>query len=440
MFWVAVFLGCATFFALTMGGADREFGQAAVGAAYAMAAALVLAFPLSREAAVGAVWRHRWGVGGLAALFAIATLGAGGIGAPGFAQAPFAASNQAWAFVTLALAAVAAAGAADTAGRGRLLTIFLIVPIILALAILADQIDGVGDFFGLVDAPSGAKRGLSGPFRTPEELGAVFALFILLGAFSALDEVRRRPAPGVYGFPPLARRLMLPAGSALTSLNVLAVSGAKGAFLGAVVGILIAWAVMAARSRPGDNRSLPVPAYAAAAGLAATIIIALTPMAFEWVFAAAGDGRPYHYLAETVARASTEKPWLGWGFGAFPYVAANMTSPDSVLSGFPLASGDFAVWRVEAGALGLILGLGALIAFMAPLATHKDRARAPSRGLALGLGVVATCLIAGIGHANLSNTVIAHLAAAMLGLATAFVDDARPLRRGGDGQGMPVNL
>jgi hypothetical protein len=425
MFWVAAMIAGAAFFGLALGGADLEFASAALTSLFALTAAIVLAFPLSREAAMGALTRHWAGLTGLILLIAYAIGTAGGFGGAASAVAPHASFSDAWAFSSLGLAALTAAASADAAGRNRLLSLLLVTPMVLALAILVDQIDGAADFFGLVEA-SGANRGLTGPFSTREELGAVFALFILLGAFAALDEIRRRPTPGAFGFPPLARRLMLPAGCILISLNVLAVSGARASMAAVIVGVLVMWAIMTSRLGRGTGPArLSTPAYAAIAALVACVGLALVKPGFELVFAAGGDGRPYAYLGETVDKAAAARAWVGFGFGSFPQISADLADQNAVLSGFERASTDFAVWRVEAGAVGIVLGLATLVAFLAPLGNLKDRGRRPSRGLALGVGVCVVCVVSGLGQAVLANPAVAHLAALLLGLSAAFVDAAR---------------
>jgi hypothetical protein len=425
MVWVAVMIGCAAFFGLALGGADLEFASTAMNALFALTAAIVLALPRPREAAMAALMRHQFAAVGLILLIVYAAGVSGALGRPGSAINPHLASLDAWSFASLGLAALTAAGGADAAGRNRLLTVLLVAPIVLALAILVDQLDGAGDFFGLVDA-SGANRGLTGPFASREELGAVFALFVLLGAFAALDEIRRRPTPGAFGFPPLARRLLLPAGCILISLNVLAVSGARASLAAAIAGILTMWAIMTSRlGAQAGPKSLPVPAYAAVAAVALCLLLAVIRPGFELVYAGGGDARPYAYLSETVDKAAAAQSWMGMGFGSFPSIAADFAPDNAVLSGFERASTDLAVWRVESGVVGIFLGLATIIAFLAPLGLLKDRGRRPSRGLALGVGVALVCIITGIGQAILSNPAIAHFAALLLGLSAAFVDDAR---------------
>jgi hypothetical protein len=438
MTWVAILMGVIVFFSLSLGGADLDFSSAMISGIFALAGGLVLAFPISRDGAINALWRHRFGAIGLLTLVMYAVNAVGGLGAPAFSSAPHATAANAWTFATLGFAAIAAAGAAKAAGRDRLLLVLLATPIVLAIAILVDQLDQVGDFFGLFSGAGQAGRGLTGPFATAAELGAVYALFILLGAFAALDEVRRRPTPGMVRFPPLSRRLLLPVGSILISLNVLAVSGSRGAMVAAVVGVAVMWAIMTARLGPGLNRAMPMPAYAAIGASAAAVVMILASPLFELIFAVGGDGRPYAYLNDIVARASTEQPWIGYGFGAFPQVSADLMPVDASLSGFTPASADLAVWRVEAGVIGVTLGLLALLGFLIPLGLMKDRGRAPSRGLALGVGVLVVCVIAGVPHAVLANPAIAHMCAVLLGLSAMFVDDAR--RKPAPGYGMPAHL
>lgn len=438
MTWVAIIIGVVLFVSLSLGGADWEFASAVNGGVFALAAALVLALPPSRDGAIQALWRHRYGALGLMGLIIYAANGAGGFGAPPFSAVPHATAIDAWTFGSLGFAALAAAGAASATGRDRLLQVLLATPIVLAVAILVDQLDQVGDFFGLVSGANQAGRGLTGPFATASELSAVFALFILLGAFAALDEVRRRPTPGAVSFPPLSRRLLLPVGSILISLNVLAVSGSRGAMAAVVVGVLTMWAIMTARLGPGLNKAIPVPAYAAmGAGLVVLVMIVAPPL-FELMFATGGDGRPYVYLAEAVGRASAERPWMGYGFGAFGQVSADLVSPDAALSGFAAASADLAEWRIEAGVVGVVLAHIALLGFLIPLGLTKDRGRRPTRGLALGVGVVVVSFVCGIPHAVLGNPAIAHLGAVMLGLSAMYVDDAR--RRPPPTYGMPAHL
>jgi hypothetical protein len=435
MTWVAVMIGIATVVGLSLGGADREYASYMLCGLYAATAIVVLAFPRSREAAVQALIRH-WAA--TLALLILVSLAMGGAGAFGksAATAPYLSATAAWSFLGLGFAALTAAGGADAAGRNRLLIILQVVPIVLAAMILLDQIDGVPDFFGL-SGQANVGRGLTGPFNSREELGAVFALFILLATFAALDELRRRPTPGVYGFPPLARRLLLPAGSMLVSLNVLAVSGSRGSMVAVIVGVLVMWAILTGRlgTQAQPTRIMSTPAVAAIVAVIAAAAAAAIPAAFELVYAAGLDSRPYAFMGEAANRAAEERAWTGFGFGAFPTISANYASPDAVLSGYGGTSADFAVWRIEAGVIGISVGILALIAYLGPLGLLRDRGRRPSRGLALGVGVAAVCLVSGLSHAVLSNPAVAHFAALLLGFSAVFVDEARRSANSGGARG-----
>lgn len=429
MIWGPVSIAIATFFALALGGADHQFAAAAIMTCFSLVATAALAFPVSREAVLNALIRYRFAVGAWLALVLFAAITAGIFGGPS-SITPHLTSLAGWSLVSLGVCAIATAAVAEIGGRDRVLQAILVVPIVLALAILVDQLDGGADFFGLLGVQP-VQRGLTGPFNTSQELGAAFALFVLLAAFAAIDEIRRRPAPGAFNFPPLSRRLLLPVGSALISFNVLVVSGAHAALAATILGVLVMWATMTTRLGGGANGAgvIAMPTYAM--GAAAIVVIALLaiPDTFSMLFAVNGERLSYQYLGEMVDTATLEKPWLGHGFGAFPTVSADDISPNSILSGFRTPSTDLAVWRVEAGFVGIILGLATIIGYLAAVGFAKDRGRRPGRGLALGLGVVATCLIAGVPHAILSTPGIAHLAALILGLAGAYIDDVRARRQ-----------
>lgn len=443
MTWVAGIIGAAALVALALGGVDRDLATALTSAVFAFSAMIVLIFPQALATIIPALRRHWAAVSGLALLALLAWASGGPLASKPLATSPHAASLQAASFVSLGLAAVGAFGAAHLAGRHRLLAVLLVIPLILAVLILVDHIDGVGDFFGQIDRVR-VNAAVSGPFQTREELGAVFALFVLLGAFAAIDELRRRPMPGAINFPPLSRRLILPVAAVLVGLNVLAVSGARGAMVSIIPGILVMWAVMSVRLGPPAQATRASPAALAAAGSVALAALAVVvPPAFEALFATNGDRRPYLFLAETVDRAAAARPWLGYGFGAYPTVASDLAQPDGVLSGFVPASADLATWRVEAGVFGLLLAIAVLAAFLWPLGLAKDRNRQPSRGLGLALGVCVVCLISGVAQAILSTPAIAHFAALLFGFSAAFVDAPRqredgPPRRAR--QGIPSTL
>lgn len=365
--------------ALAVAGADPVVGRSVFALCQAALGAVVLVYGPTRRAAL-AVLSHYW-IAALAfgALLLIAAWKAGMLGAPHGAFNPFAAQTEVWSLAALFFAVLAPAAAAGASGRRPLFEAFLTASLAFAALDIVRKLQ------------AGPEQTL---LATPQETAEIYALAVLFAAFAAYDSVRSPSRDRAHRR--VSMRLMLPGAALGAALLGLVLCNAPLALAALLAGLGVMGAVLAIREWP---RRLAV-----VMGLAGLTSIALATAAFA-IFGKAGDPFGVTDLRDSFSTAL--KGSLGLGSGA--------------------EGGPVMTWLVEAGVWGAAALALAGCMFAARLAFSGDRRQAPSRGLALVLGALATSLLAGPG--GLSSAGAATLAI-IIGMAANYADSLRPSPRG----------
>lgn len=401
------FLGCA------MAGMDRDFMRGALAALQGAVAMAAIAWPRSRTAVFETLKRFSRPAAAFCALLMLAAVMSGAffIGA---ARDPWRAEQALVAIAGAGFFFTAAAGAAITGSRNRMLSALLVAPIALALLIVLDRFDGQLDFFGLAPAPTDNR--LAGPFATPNEAATVFALFVILSAFAIIDELTRRPQQQTALPPPaLAQRLFLPGTAFVASLNMLALTGSRAGIAAAAAGLAVLFVLAWQRGLKGRSGPLMVP-IAGGVVAAVSLFVAFTSGADAVKRIVGGEAAtpPFNAMTQSALHAWREHPLFGHGLGAYDLIPAGSTG----------ASNDIVRWLAEAGLVGLGLALAAIGGLLFQLWRAKDHGRRPTRGFALAAGLVTVTVVHGLAHPALANPASGAVLAALLGLATAYLDPA----------------
>ena len=407
-FLVAVAL--VTFFGCAIGGLDRDAARAMTAVAQGALALAVIALPRTRTAVFDWLKRFSTPAALYAALLMQAAIMSGAFWF-GAADTPYRAEQALVGLAGLGLFFVSVAGATTAAGRNRMLAALLWIPLVLAALTILDWLDGRGDFFGLV-APSADNR-VSGPFADPNEAATAFALFAVFGAFAAMDELTRRPAQGAPPLPALTRRLFLPAASVVASLNMLALSGSRAGIASGVAGLAVYFFIAWRRGQKGRAGPQIAPIVAGSVAVLA-LLVAITSGggAMRRYAAASDDVKYYASVTKAAVGAWTDKPIFGHGLGAYDLLPASA-------DGAPF---DALRWLAEAGIVGTALIAAALGMLLWSLWRADDHGRKPSRGFALAAGLLTTALVHGAATSAMASPPAAGVLAALLGIATAYID------------------
>jgi O-antigen ligase len=399
------FLGCA------MAGMERDFSRGVIATLQGAVAIAAIALPRPRAAIFEALKRFSRPAAAYCALMMLAAVMSGAFFV-GASADPWRAEQSLVALAGAGFFFAAATGASTAGSRNRMLAALLVVPVALTLLIILDRFDGQLDFFGLSKVAPDNR--LAGPFATPNEAATAFALFALLAAFAIVDELTRRPVPrGTLPPPALAQRLFLPATAFVASLNLLALTGSRAGIAAGVAGLAIYFGIAWLRGLKGRSGPRLVPIAAAAVSVIA-IFVTFTAGAGALKRYAGAPTPTSNYSAMTSAAldAWKEAPLFGHGLGAYELLPVGDAG----------ASNDAVRWLAEAGLVGTGLALAALGGLLFALWSAKDHGRRPTRGFALGAGIVATVLIQGLAQPALSSPAIGAVFAALLGLAAAYVD------------------
>ena len=193
-----------------------------------------------------------------------------------------------------------------------------------------------------------------GIFAQPNELGIFCALLLPIAAALALSEPSRRG------------RLLATAGAAAIFAG-LAVSLSRGAWTGAVVGMLAFWMFLP------DRRRFLVPVASATAGaLALLVILSRVPIIGiinqRLLSLVDGTSNPYDERPAIYAEARRQisvSPWIGNGPGAYPTVATQLSQDGYYLQAEHAHNLFLNTWA-EYG----LIGLACLIALMVGLASR----------------------------------------------------------------------
>ncbi|HWA23085.1 MAG TPA: hypothetical protein VG735_11875 [Caulobacterales bacterium] len=364
--------------ALAVAGADPVVGRSVFALCQAALGAVVLVYGPTRRAAF-AVLSHYW-IAALAfgALLLLAAWQAGMFGAPHGALNPFAAQTEVWSLAALFFAVLAPAAAAGASGRRPLFEAFLIACLAFAALDIGRKLQ------------AGPEQTL---LATAQETAEIYALAALFAAFAAYDSVRSPPRDRAHRR--VSMRLMLPGAALGASILGLVLCNAPLALAALLAGLGVMGLGLAIREWP---RRL-----AFVNGLAGLASIGLAILAFV-IFGKAGD--PFGVADLHDSFSTAVKGSFGLGSGA--------------------EGGPVLTWLVEAGVWGAAALLLAGFMFAARLAFSGDRRKAPSRGLALALGALATSLLAGPG--GLSPAGAATLAI-IIGMAANYADALRLSQR-----------
>ena len=407
-FLVAVAL--VTFFGCAIGGLDRDAARAMTAVAQGALALAAIAAPRTRTAVFDWLKRFATPAGLYAALLMQAAIMSGAFYF-GAADTPYRAEQALVGLAGLGLFFVAVAGTTTAVGRNRMLGALLWIPLALAALTIIDRLDGRGDFFGLV-VPSADNR-VSGPFADPNEAATVFALFAVLAAFAAMDELTRRPTQGAGPLPALARRLFLPAASVVASLNMLTLSGSRAGIAAGVAGLAVYFFIAWRRGQKGraGPRIAPIVAGSVAV-LALLVAVTSGAGALHRYAATSSDVKYYASMTKAAVGAWADKPVFGHGLGAYDLLPAGA-------DGAPF---DALRWLAEAGLVGSALLAAALGTLLWRLWRADDHGRKPSRGFALAAGLLTVALVHGAATAAMASPAGAGVLAALLGVATAYID------------------
>jgi O-antigen ligase len=409
-FLVAV--AVVTFFGCVIAGLDRDAARALTAASHGLLALAVIAWPRTRQAVFEFLKRFALPAGLFAALIMQGAVMGGAFGL-GAADTPYRTEQAMVALAGAGFFFVAVAGATTAVGRNRMVSALLWAPLSIATLTIFDWFDGRGDFFGLV-APNAENR-VAGPFGSPNESATVFAMFAVLAAFAAVDELTRRPAQSTEGpMPPtLTRRLFLPIAAMIASLNMLALSGSRAGIAAGVAGLAAYFFLAWRRGLRGRAGPRIVPLAAAVVGVMALVAAATSGAgALRRFVAAPGDPGYYASTTRAATAAWAQKPVFGHGLGAYDVIPAGA-------DGAPF---DLLRWLAETGLFGAALLLGALGVFLWRLWRADDHGRKPTRGFALATGVMAVAFVHGAATSALTAPAAASVLAALAGVAAAYID------------------
>lgn len=349
--------------------------------------------------------RFRFAAIGAGALLALALAHALGVINPDPASI-FRAQDHLIALASYATLAISTAAIAGERRRALVMQALLVTPVALAALALFDAFDARHDFFGLSPPEDPARH--QSVFANADVAASMWALFLMLGVFGVMDEVRRN-AKNAEKIAPVGQRLLLPVLACVSCLNLLWATGALWTLASAGVGCVILVAGMNLRVR---RRAAGLMRYALAGLAAFGALFALLAAGgvFDGAIAALSGTDPGDARAAAMGLWS-EKPVVGVGLG--DYRAANAPEP--------------AHFMAQTGALGLALALTAVATMLAQFTLRTDRNRRPSRALALSAGTVAIVAMQSAYAPVLSAPPVAVLCVMLFGLAGAYLDKARAL-------------
>ncbi len=402
---LVTFLGCA------VAGLDRDAVRAFTASAHGALALAAIAWPRTRFAMFDVLKRFSLPAGLFAALVVQGAIMSGAF-LVGAADAPYRAEQAMVALAGAGFCFLATAGATIAAGRNRMVSALLWVPLAIAALTVLDGFDGRGDFFGLaVPDPEGR---VAGPFASPNESATVFALFAVLAAFAGVDELTRRPTQGPEAAAPtLVRRMILPGAAMAASLNMLVLSGSRAGIAAGVAGLVAFFFLAWRRGLKGRAGPRLVPAAAGAVGVMALLAAATSGGgALRRFLSAPGEPGYYAGVTQSAAAAWGEKPLFGHGMGAYDMIPAGA-------GGAPF---DALRWLAETGLVGGALLLGAFGVYLWRLWRADDHGRRPSRGFTLAAGVMTVTMVHGLATSALASPAAAGVFAALMGVAAAYVD------------------
>jgi hypothetical protein len=367
--------------ALAVAGIDPTTSQAVFAIEQAGLALTIIVIPSFRHAALDCLTRFWPCALAFGAVLVLTANDAGLLGGRAIALRPFEGRSEVADLAALFLGGGAAAGVAAAVGRRAVHDALLVA----------------GLLFAAFDAIQKFQNGPDHPFlSTPGQTAAVYALFGLLAAFVAYDELRSRSnGDAVHRRPPLVQRLLLPCVALAGALIGLVFSQAPGVGGALAAGLALCAAALAAR----DLRRTIGMALGAGA-----IALAVLAAALLFAFGAPADRFGFTGFADAIETGLKGATGLGGG----------------------AEGGLLQTWPVEAGLVGSGILVAALSVFLGLLAFQRDRKRRPSRGLALGCGALATAALAG--PSGGAPAVTATLAL-LLGLAATYADHLRPEAR-----------
>lgn len=387
-----IVVALVTFLSCAAAGLNPDAVRAMTAVGHGAAALAAIVLPRTRNAAFETLKRLHRGAWAYAAVLLLGAVMTGAI-VVGASPEPHDAEQAMVSLAGFGFFFVAVTAVAVSVGRNRAISALLWVPLALAVLTIFDRLDGRGDFFGFLAGKT--DPGVTASFLTATDSASVFGLFAVLGVFALLDEWTRRTGPGGAPQPGLAQRLFLPVAALVSCVGLLALSGstagAASAAAGAAVLALVVW-----RRRRASRNSRKEPAYAA---IAVSVIAA--GLALQSGAATAAPG----------AAAEALRLW-----GAHAVFGAGLGIDDAP------PSGDVLRWLAEAGLFGtgaLLATLGFVLWF---LWTADDHSRRPTRGFALGAGVMTCAALGGAFAPALASPSASGVYAALLGLAAAYVD------------------